>query len=46
MMTKGLTEKEIKELLKVFSPLDVEIIISKFSTSDIRRVINQSEMQK
>lgn len=41
-MTKGLTEKEIKELLRVFSPIDVEIIISKFSAKDIRRVINQA----
>lgn len=46
MMTKGLTEKEIKELLKVFSPRDVEMIISKFSASDIRKVINQPMMQK
>ncbi|MGN1372146.1 MAG: hypothetical protein ACI4XM_07735 [Candidatus Coprovivens sp.] len=39
-MPKGLTEKEIKELLRVFSPRDVEIIITKFSAEDIRKVIN------
>lgn len=45
-MSKGLTREEIKELLKVFSPHDVELIISKFSAADIRKVINNPEMQK
>lgn len=45
-MLKGLTKEEIRELLKVFSPRDVEFIISKFSVADIRKVINNSEMQK
>lgn len=45
-MTKGLTEEEIKELLRVFSPRDVEIIISKFSAEDIRRVINHPADEK
>jgi len=38
-MQKGLTREEIRELLKIFSPYDVELIISKFSVADIRKVI-------
>ena len=45
-MPKGLTREEIKKLLEVFCPRDVEIIISKFSASDIRKVINNPTMQK
>lgn len=45
-MTKGLTEQEVKKLLEVFCPRDVEMIISKFSASDIRKVINHPSMQK
>lgn len=45
-MRKGLTEEEIKKLLEVFCPRDVEMIISKFSTADIRKVINHPTMEK
>ncbi len=45
-MQKGLTDQEVKKLLKVFSPRDVEIIISKFSAADIRKVINNPDTEE
>lgn len=39
-MTKGLTREEIRKLERIFCPRDVEIILSKFSKKDIKKVIN------
>lgn len=39
-MQKGLTDRELEKLKRVFCPRDVEIILSKFSIADIRKVIN------
>ena len=45
-MYKGLTEKEIKELARIFCSRDLEIILSKFSKEDIRRVIDHPTFKK
>lgn len=45
-MTKGLTIEEIKKLERIFCPRDIEIILTKFSKEDIRKVINHPAMEK
>ena len=46
IMQKGLTDEEVRKLLKVFSPCDVERILQKFSIADIRRVINNPDTEE
>lgn len=45
-MKKGLTDQELKKLQKIFCPRDIEIILSKFSVADIRKVINHPTMER
>ena len=45
-MTKGLTREEIKKMERIFCPRDIEIILSKFSKEDKRKVINHPTMKK
>lgn len=45
-MKKGLTDKELKELQRIFCPRDIELILSKFSLADIRKVLNGTANDK
>lgn len=45
-MKKGLTDKELKQLQRVFCPRDIELILSKFSLADIRKVLNGPKDKK
>lgn len=45
-MTKGLTKEELKKMERIFCPKDIEIILTKFSRDDIRKVIDHPVIKK